>query len=114
MAKILGYVVAGGLLGALLGGFLLGFLEWYQDKTIPTGWGAIYTGAFAVWGSLLKATSQMTLASLGMASGGVLGVVIGVILAVRKGGGKAKARAKGNGGGKAKPKPAAARSRKGR
>lgn len=102
MLKVLGYGAAGGLLGAVLGGLLLGAWGWYQDKTNPTGWGAVFTLAFAL---------------LGMVGGGALGSVVGGVVAVRKGG--RRSRSSGEGAGrtrraKATPRPKAARSRRGR
>lgn len=103
MLKVLGYGAAGGLLGAVAGGLLIGLWGWYQDKTNPTGWGAVFTVAFAL---------------LGMVGGGALGAVVGGIMGVRKGG-KRRNRGSGEGAGrtrraKATPRPKAARSRRGR
>jgi len=83
VAKILGYGVAGGLLGAVVGGVLMGLWGWYQDSRNPTGWGALFTFLFAV---------------LGMIGGGSLGAVAGGVMAARgkgKGAGRGSAKAKG-------------------
>ncbi|MBI4311080.1 MAG: hypothetical protein HY681_04790 [Chloroflexi bacterium] len=90
MAKVFGYGLAHGVVGAVIGGMLIGLWGWYQDKSNPTGWGAVYTVVFAL---------------MGMVGGGALGAVVGGVRAMRGGGG-GKGHAKA--GGEHKPSKAKA------